>query len=688
MLDTMNLQIIGRMRIMGIAAAGWLLAALWVGDGMVPLILPKEERKEKKGEGGDRKLDPWMRLGTASLAGTLVLGWLTYFLAYWSAWAEREPMLTANAVAIPVAILAGTAMHYAWPGKRNSGPDGHERNEGMAGSRFSTWKPCRNEIILFICLLGFTSFTMWYVFHVSDNTILSGYTVFSDYAPHTAMIRSFSKGANFPTQYPHFGGEDVKYHFMFQFLAGNLEWLGMRIDFAYNVPSAWFLALFAMALSRTASRLGAGKAGQVLAPVFLFFRSGTALFQCMAEHAKAGDMLEFFRENTTFLGYTQNESWGFWNYNVYLNQRHLAFGLLAGCIAIYAFLPHMEAGMDREKAGIPLFSRTAWKPIGFWQALAVGLMLGACAFWNGAAVIGTLLVLAGMTLASYGKLDYAVAALAAIILSSMQARFFIDGSVVAPSLRFGFLADQPTMPGCVIYLFMIFGPVIVFAPAAAMALTQKRRWYVSACLLPVIFSFTVSLTPDIAVNEKYLMLAYAYLCPVWAAAVDKLFHARKGKPCPQTVAILLSLCLIATGAYDFAVILKDNGNGRALGVDLNSSVTRWLEENTTHEDLILTPMYSMNEVTYSGAMLYCGWPYYAWSAGYDTDWRGMAQYAVYMTDDPEAVREITRKEKITYIVMEEGETLDGEPINGSGIIEAFDCVFQDETGRFSIYQCG
>ena len=50
-------------------------------------------------------------------------------------------------------------------------------------------------------------------------------------------MRSFSMGNNFPTEYPHFGGQDVKFHFMFQFFVGNLEFLGLRLDFAYNVVS-------------------------------------------------------------------------------------------------------------------------------------------------------------------------------------------------------------------------------------------------------------------------------------------------------------------------------------------------------------------------------------------------------------------------------------------------------------------
>ena len=78
--------------------------------------------------------------------------------------------------------------------------------------------PPRKEIFFFLILFAAVMWIMFYVFHISGGYLYSGFTVFGDYAPHTAMMRSFSLGNNFPTQYPHFGGADVKYHFMLQFL--------------------------------------------------------------------------------------------------------------------------------------------------------------------------------------------------------------------------------------------------------------------------------------------------------------------------------------------------------------------------------------------------------------------------------------------------------------------------------------
>src|SRR5207244_3589314 len=46
---------------------------------------------------------------------------------------------------------------------------------------------------------------------------------FGDLGPNMAMVQSFAVGHNFPTQYPLFAGEQMRYHFLFYFAAGNLE---------------------------------------------------------------------------------------------------------------------------------------------------------------------------------------------------------------------------------------------------------------------------------------------------------------------------------------------------------------------------------------------------------------------------------------------------------------------------------
>lgn len=129
---------------------------------------------------------------------------------------------------------------------------------------------------------------MFYVFYIKDGILYSGLTVYGDYAPHTAMMRSFSAGNNFPTQYPHYGGADVKYHFMFQFLTGNLEYLGMRMDFAYNIVSTLSLVGFLMLLYQLALRITGKMCCGVLALFLFFFRSGMAFSDLYGSISRQG----------------------------------------------------------------------------------------------------------------------------------------------------------------------------------------------------------------------------------------------------------------------------------------------------------------------------------------------------------------------------------------------------------------
>ena len=106
---------------------------------------------------------------------------------------------------------------------------------------------------------------------MKDGILYSGFSVYGDYAPHTAMMRSFSRGNNFPTQYPHYGGQDVKYHFMFQFLVGNLEYLGFRLDLGYNLVSILSLVGFLMVLYGISYRMFKSFWAGAAAIVFIFF---------------------------------------------------------------------------------------------------------------------------------------------------------------------------------------------------------------------------------------------------------------------------------------------------------------------------------------------------------------------------------------------------------------------------------
>lgn len=633
----------------------------------------------------------WVLAAATFGMGTLVFGWTTYMISWAASEAgAKKPLIYGNTAVLIITAVVLVLLY--WKRYRKTGTVWTVADRKL----ISDSRAFRKECILFGFLLVFLTWIMFYVFYIRNGELYSGFSVYGDYAPHTAMMRSFSKGNNFPTEYPHFGGQDVKYHFMFQFLVGNLEFLGIRLDFAYNIESVLALLGFLMLLYSIAKRLTASLAAGILTLVLFFFRSSLSFFHFVTEHLQAKDLWATLRDNTTFIGYTTNENWGLWNFNVYLNQRHLAFGLLMVTLALYLFMDWLEAGTAHEEKGIlwiknRIFSKEGWKSRNLDQALLMGMFLGLCAFWNGAAVIGGLLILCGFAIFSDGKVDYAVMAGVSIFFSWLQSKIFIVGSAMSPQIYLGFLAEDKTVPGIVKYLFWMSGVFFLGLVLMVWFMRRRERAILVSFLFPVIFAFVLLMTPDINVNHKYIMISYAFLTIFWAWAVYSLWKGRNGqsgiqKTMGKILAIVLVISLSVTGIYDFVVIIKGNGPGRRVTVNMNSELTQWLEENLEKNDLLLTPEYSMNEVTMSGAMLYCGWPYYAWSAGYDTNYRAAQAVTIYTTSDSETLKKTVQQEKITYILFEEGSEFEQQECHEETIAAAYEKVYETQDGRIRIYK--
>src|SRR3989344_8019775 len=108
------------------------------------------------------------------------------------------------------------------------------------------WRKRFDIILIFFFFL----FSFWLMFHTFGYVAVTSQmrpatTTWSDFGSHLPLIRSFSIGANLPRllrgeapEYPLFPGAPIRYHFLFYAIVGLLERIGVRIDWALNVPSA------------------------------------------------------------------------------------------------------------------------------------------------------------------------------------------------------------------------------------------------------------------------------------------------------------------------------------------------------------------------------------------------------------------------------------------------------------------
>src|SRR4051812_12320168 len=160
-----------------------------------------------------------------------------------------------------------------------------------------------------------------------DGTLLIGNNEWSDFGPNTAIIQNFAVGHNFPTQYPHFSGETIRYHFLFYFQAGNLTFLGLKLHWSLNLLSIITLvSLLALLMALGQSLFCSRMVGRIGAALFFFH--GTLSFVSFLKsqpsisavfHSILG-LKDFLNSGYAYRG----ETWGIWTQVVYLNQRHFA----------------------------------------------------------------------------------------------------------------------------------------------------------------------------------------------------------------------------------------------------------------------------------------------------------------------------------------------------------------------------
>jgi len=474
-------------------------------------------------------------------------------------------------------------------------------------------------LVLFFCV-GW--YLMASVFYVKDGLLYAGATVFSDFAPHTAMIRSFSHGRNYPTEYPMFSGQGIRYHFLFLFLTGNAEFLGLRIDHAFNLLGTLGLVAFCLLLGTLAVLLVRRRSVFLLAPMLLFLRSSLAFLTHLVAvwNETRGDfvgLLVGLVFNRNYIGDTPYENWGLWAVNVYSNQRHLLWGFAALVLSLFLLLPLWRRPQPT------LRSRAAWIPDDFRPAVAVGILLAALPYFHGSVLVAAFLVLGFLALVSAGRLAFVVALVPAALSTLVQTAVFSGGAenAASPRILLGFVADDKSLLGILAYCAFAFGVAFLLLPFLPFLYPRRYALLWLAFLLPGLFAFTVSLTPDVVVNHKFILMTFGLENILIAG-----FLARLAKPGPvegrfskglfRGLAVVLAVFLTATGFVDTMTFFT--ANRVTAKMDLNSGFAAWIEENASPDAVFLTPRYHYKAFFLAGRRSFLGWPYYAWSAGYDT----------------------------------------------------------------------
>lgn len=667
----------------------------------------------------------FLRVPAWVMAGILPLTWMTYLTAYaLKVYGGKEyPLFAANVISMSVFAVATAALLFFR----------YKKNKAETGSLEELNKIKISEWCFLAAIIIFVAQLMVLTFTVKEGKMYVGLSVFSDFAPHLGMIRSFSYGNNFPTSYAHFAGEDIKYHFMFQFLVGNLEFLGLRLDHAFNLPSIFGLVASCVLLYALAVRLTGKRLVGYLTTLFFVFRSSPSFFRFLADIPK-GELVKTLKEQIGFIEYTPYEGWGLWNLNVYCNQRHLAFAIVVLLLALHFFLPYMydmaeklakkreelnekesgEKNLEAWLSGIGtrfleygktlFFTKTAFSVKHPVRALFLGLLLGALAFFNGSVLITCCAMLFFMAAVSDYRIDYLISALTALVLSMLESKLFIEGSAVSMQYFFGFIAKNKTLPGVVDYMWQLWGILLLFVGAYLLLGRGVKRYLVFVFSVPLIIAFTVFLIsgievcPDlmylveyyVTVNHKFVMLAEMLLSLFPAIIIAALFEkganvAKDSVIMRRITAVILIVLMTITGFFEYVIVQRRNVEANNLVYHTADQLMLWLKENADSDDIILSAPYALHRVVLGGGMLYYGHSYYAQSAGYDTDVREKKVKEMFGASSVPTLQALIAENNIRYIIVDnDARSSNAFRVREDIISAAYQAVYTEGEGDWQL----
>ena len=430
----------------------------------------------------------------------------------------------------------------------------------------------KNALFYGISTVVFTAavtFLMFYTYRIENGILLCGASTFSDLSPHTALVSSFGKGFNFPTQYMHFSGDGIQYHFMFYFFCGMLEYLGLAIDTALNIPSVIVMVCAFILLGLLAVLLSGRRLAYLLAPVFVLFRSSLNVFFHIRDLLAAGHDLRTAVESIThfnvWYGVTDKDDWGIWAINVYPNQRHLMLGIAVILIVVIVFIPFLRRMcISVSKEGFKSFiaSRNAWlprqaDPLKPWSiAILSALFVFVMPYFHGSCLIALLLILAFIGIFSESRLIHLIVGVTAVASSTAQSYAFSGGysSIVKLSFVPGFILGESggkfTLYELARYIIIVTGLTLVLAGICSVVfliydIVKKRPVYRFILYLgftvPFIFAFLFQVTLEMLANHKFIQISLILSDIFVAILVSGLFliplkMRRKEKAAAEDVA--------------------------------------------------------------------------------------------------------------------------------------------------------
>ncbi len=563
-------------------------------------------------------------------------------------------------------------------------------------STFSLKQLRSNSFHIAIILISVV-FSSWLMFHTfsydaKTHDMRIAYKLWSDFGAHIPLIRSFSMGDNLDrffhlkVQYPIFPGEPIRYHFLFYMFVGILERIGLRIDWALNIPSILGFASLMVFLYFIAWKLTGSKAVATLTLIFFLFNGSLGFARFFTLHPPSPSTLsDIFhaKEFPSFAPWGPGEVTAFWNLNIYTNQRHLA-GAFA-IILLFMITCH-EIAKLHWKQQMP-------------YAIIWGISLGILPYFHQPALLIIAIIMIvyflffpriRIFLLFTGLLgaELIVPQLLAVRGASSPIEWY-PGYTIHNEL-----AKQPELINKFLHMLSYWwqniGLHALLIPIGFFLLPKKSKLFLLPLIPLFIIPNLVKFSIEASANHKFFNFALLLggICSAQAIVTGiKMASQRRIHPLFQgfcyAVAEVSFILLTLSGVIDFFVVSND-AKGTLSDIPANQTAT-WIQKHTPTSAVFLNSSYLYNPASVAGKAVFLGWPYFAWSAGYKEN-RMPIMDTLYETRDTRARCELLKKYAISYITVENVKNDTNLPdIDLSYFLQEYSPVYTSKDKLYAIF---
>lgn len=507
-------------------------------------------------------------------------------------------------------------------------------------------------ILIFGILLIFSVWLMFSTFGYDPrtNTILIAPKLWSDFGAHIPLIRSFSLGANLdrlihfsPVISPLFPGEPIRYHFLFYAIVGILEKLGLRLDFALNLPSTvGFFGLLVM-IYLIAKVLFQSRKAAFLSILLFLFNGTLAFIYFFRLHPQSLNSVTDIVRNSGFPAFGPWDGKlvsAFWNLNIYTNQRHLAFSYALGLLVIYLLLIHKLN---------PTFRKN------IFTGILIGVIFGILVFMNLAAAAATgLFVVWFFILKKNVRLPLLISGLILIpVYFSWKYLTLPSGSI---TFNPAYLVAKPlSLGGILTYWIYNLGLYLVLIPCGLILSPKKTRHLL---IIPLIILFVLpnlfQFSPDMINNHKFFNFFLIFGSMLASFVILRIFwlakEAKRGiRVILSLIAVIFIILLTFSGVIDLFPIIND-GRGRLTDIGANPDAQFFLNQTKT-DSVVLNSTWFYHPASMSGRAIFNGYSYFAWSYGYNQTKREAIAVQIYRSTDLSSACSLLLANQINYVEL-------------------------------------